>query len=202
MRRVAPLIVAAVLAGCAAAPRMAPITGAAIDPLQVTEWTATGRLAIAVGPEGGSGSFTWLQHGGTTDLQLRGPLGAGSTRIVTDGQAVTVTDANGISVDTEAARTRIRARLGTDLPLAEMRYWMLGLTAPGSVAQVRGGGPGSSRVIDQAGWTVIYDPFTTAHGWSVPARLTVASGAARIKVVMDDWRLPAAGQGKPGVPSP
>lgn len=202
MRRVAPLIMAALLAGCAAAPRQAPITGAAIDPLQVTDWTATGRLAIAVGPEGGSGSFTWLQHDGTTELQLRGPLGAGSMRIVTDGQAVTVTDADGLSVDTEAARIQIRARLGTDLPLAEMRYWMLGLSAPGSVAQLRGSEMGPSRVIDQAGWTVTYDPFTTADGWSVPARLTVASGAARIKVAVDDWRLPAAGQARPGTSSP
>jgi len=202
MRRVVPLIMVAVLAGCAAVPRVAPVTGAQVDPLQVTDWTATGRLAIAVGPEGGSGSFTWLQHGGTTDLQVRGPLGAGSMRIVTDGQAVTVTDANGLSVDTAAARTQIRARLGTDLPLAEMRYWMLGLTAPGSVAQVGASEIDSSRVIDQGGWTVSYDPFSTAHGWSVPARLTVTNGAARIKVVVDDWHLPAAVPAKPGVPPP
>jgi outer membrane lipoprotein LolB len=202
MRRVAPLLMAAVLAGCAATPRVASVTGAAIDPLQVTDWTATGRLAIAVGSEGGSGSFTWLQHGGTTDLQVRGPLGAGSMRIVTDGRAVSVTDAGGHSVDTEAARGRIRARLGAELPLAEMRYWMLGLAAPGSVAQVRANEVGASRVIEQAGWTVSCDPFTTVQGWSVPARLTAASGAARIKVVVDDWGLPAPGQTKPGAAEP
>jgi len=203
MRRAAlPVIAAVMLVGCAAAPRVVPVHGAQVDPVQVTDWTARGRLAIAIGSEGGSGSFTWLQQAGTTDLQVRGPLGAGSMRIVTDGEAVTVTDADGLIVDTDAARRQIRARLGTDLPFAEMRFWLLGVAAPGSEARVRAPGAGPSLVIEQAGWTVSYDPFTTARGWSVPTRLTAASGAARIKVVLDEWRLPAPREVDPGTPAP
>jgi outer membrane lipoprotein LolB len=158
---------------------------------------------MAAGREGGSGSFTWRQHGALTDLQVHGPLGAGALQIVVDGDSVTVTDAGGVTLDTSTARERIRARMGADLPLAELRYWVLGLAAPGSPAHVEQRAQAPLRIIEQAGWNVSYEQFRSAAGWSVPVRLTASSGSARIKVIVDHWQLPPAGEGPDvGVTSP
>lgn len=187
------LLSSAVLAGCAGTNAVAPLTGAAVDPARVVDWSASGRLAIAVANEGGSGRFDWTQHAATTDLQLRGPLGAGALRIVTDGESLTVTDGDGESVDTAAAREHIRMRLGADLPLVELRYWMLGLPAPGADARVGAIGAGDARAIEQSGWTVTCETYANVQGWAVPTRLTATRSEARIKVIVDEWRLPPGG---------
>jgi outer membrane lipoprotein LolB len=202
MRSLVLVVLSALLAACAGTPRVATIPGAPVDPARVVDWTARGRMAIAFANDGGSGSFEWAQRAATTDLQLRGPLGAGALRIVTDGTSLAVTDADGQSLDSESARQRIRGRLGADLPLVEMRFWMLGLAAPGSEARVRAEGPATPREIVQSGWTVTFEPFKTVQGWSVPARLTAASGDARIKVILDEWQLPAADSMGAGAGSP
>jgi outer membrane lipoprotein LolB len=202
MRSFVLLVLSAMLAACAAAPRVATIPGTPVDPARVVDWSARGRMAIAFANEGGSGSFEWAQRAATTDLQVRGPLGAGALRIVTDGTTVAVTDADGQSLDSESARRQIRGRLGTDLPLVAMRYWMLGLAAPGSEARVRAEGSATPREIVQSGWTVSYEPFRPVQGWAVPTRLTAASGDARIKVIVDEWQLPAADSARAAVGSP
>jgi outer membrane lipoprotein LolB len=192
MRRIAPLLLSAALVGCAAVPRAPAITGLPVDADRVTTWSAAGRMAVAVAGDGGSGSFDWAQRGSTTELQVRGPFGAGALSIVTDGNSLAVTDGDGRVLDAQAARDALRARLGVDLPLAEMRYWMLGLAAPGADAQVSPADAGAAS-IEQSGWTVTYEPLVVAQGWTVPSRFVVASPVAKIKVVVDQWRLPDAG---------
>jgi outer membrane lipoprotein LolB len=190
MRRAAPLLAGALLlAGCAGTPRAPVVPGVPVDPALVTEWNASGRIGIASGGEGGSGSFTWRQLGSRTSLDVRGPLGAGGLHVEADGGDLSVTGADGARVDAGAAREAIRTRLGVDLPLAELRYWMLGLPAPGSDAQVDEHAAPPARTISQAGWNVRYDAFVTAAGWSVPARLTATAGDVRLKAIVDDWRI-------------
>src|SRR5512144_217817 len=122
------------LAGCAMRP-VTPATSARLpDPAQLTEWSARGRLAVAANGEGGSGTFTWEQAGPQTQLRLRGPLGAGGLDIATDGATLRVQDAAGHAVDGDAARAALERQLGVALPLAELRYWLLGVPAPGATS--------------------------------------------------------------------
>lgn len=186
---------AVLLAGCASAPpSQVPLPP---DPALLTDWTATGRLAVAAGDEGGSGSFIWSQAGESATLRLRGPLGAGGLLIETDGHALLLAEANGRVVDSESARQELRRRLGTDLPLANLRYWMLGVAAPGSDARVLPGERPPLRVIEQSGWRVGIDEFLSVAGFSLPARLTATTDQARIRVVVSEWALgPGAGPGQ------
>jgi len=188
------LVLAAACGGCAVAP-VAP-RSLPPDPESFQHWTASGRLALVANGEGGSGSFTWGQHGAETTLSIRGPLGAGAMQVTTDGQSLIVTDAEGRHLDTEQAGALLRRRLGTDLPLAELRYWMLGVPSPGSASSVSDAAVSPVRVIEQSGWRVGYDTFTATGGVSLPERFTATQGAVRLKVVVDDWQVAAAsGQG-------
>lgn len=192
MRNLVLLLMTALVAGCATSPREPVPAGRVVDAALVTSWVAKGRLAVAVDDKGGSGSFRWTQRSEATELEVRGPLGVGALRILTDGQGVSVADGDGQPVDAEAARAAIQARLGADLPLAEMRYWMLGVPAPGSAANVAAG-PAGSVTVEQSGWSVAYEPHTVVEGWSVPTRLTATRAPVRIKVLVDEWTLPPAG---------
>jgi len=193
MRALSLLVAVVLVAGCAATPRAPVVPGAVVDPERLTEWTATGRLAIAADGQGGSGTFVWQQRAAATELTLRGPLGSGALRILRDGESLSVSDGEGRSLDAAQAREQIRARLGTDLPLDQLRFWMLGLAAPGIPAEVSDRREVPVRVIDQSGWRVSYEQFIAAQGWSLPARMTAASGAVRIRVVVNEWRAQPAG---------
>lgn len=179
------MLAALALAGCAAAPR-AP-HGTLADPAALRDWTATGRMAIVAGEDGGSGSFSWAQHDATTRLDLRGPLGAGGLRVVVAPGSMSLADAGGRELDAEAARAELEARLGADLPWQHLRYWMLGLAAPGDAATVQDGSASPWRVIEQSGWRLAYDSFVRVHGIELPQRFTAQRGSLRVKVLVDEW---------------
>jgi len=180
------------VAGCASV--RPPVTGGnAPDPEHLTDWTAKGRIGITAGGEGGTGSFSWRQSAGRTDLALRGPLGAGGLDLVTDGVQLQVRDASGLALDGDAARAELEQRLGGPLPLAQLRYWMLGVPAPA------GDGPGAAPVqmatgsvpgFVQDGWVVTLDQSRVVGAWRLPVRLSATTTGVRIKLVVDDWQLP------------
>jgi outer membrane lipoprotein LolB len=189
-RRAAWLVLAAACGGCAVAPVAPPSSSP--DPDSFQHWTASGRLAVAANGEGGSGSFTWEQRSAESTLSIRGPLGAGAMQVTTDGQSLMVTDSEGRHLDTDQAGALLRRRLGTDLPLAELRYWMLGVPSPGSPSSVADAAVAPLRVIEQSGWRIGYDTFAAAGDVSLPERFTATQGGVRLKVVVDDWQVAAA----------
>lgn len=187
MNRAAWLVAATLaLGGCVAVPR-APDGAAAPDPAALRQWSAAGRMAIAAGEEGGNGSFSWQQDEATTRLDLRGPLGSGGVRLVMAPESLSLTDGSGRVLDSAAARAELQARLGTDLPWGELRYWMLGLAAPGETAVVQESATAPWRVIEQSEWRVAYDSFVTVRGVNLPQRFSAQRGAVRLRVVVDSW---------------
>ena len=190
-------VVALALAGCAAPPR-APEGGTQPDPAVLNQWSASGRMAVAAGNDGGSGSFDWAQDGTTSRLDLRGPLGAGAVRLVVTPQTLSLADGSGRVLDADVARADLQARLGADLPWDHLRYWLIGLPAPGVEATVRDQDAAPWRVIEQAGWRLAYDSFEVVAGLSLPRQLTAEREAVRVRVIVDAWRpgvAAAAGEG-------
>ena len=185
-------VVAVMVSACATTRVEQPPTGVVPDVQQVPNWQARGRLAVSAQGQGGSGTFTWQQQADRTELHVRGPLGAGALDIVSDGQALQLSDASGRSYDGEAARAALEQKLGVGLPLGQMRYWMLGVPAPSD-------GPGAPRMptagaapggFTQDGWTVSLDEMRTVGAWRVPARLSASSRDVRVRMVVDDWQFP------------
>jgi len=191
-RGVLALLLLGVLAGCAT---QAPLTTSTTlpNPAELRHWTASGRLALSAGGQGGSGSFVWNQDGPTSRLDLRGPLGAGALQVVAGPDGLALADGSGREMDAEAARSALQSRLGADLPWDSLSYWMLGVPAPGSAATVaiETGGPG--RAIEQSGWRIDYDSYTAVQGTALPQRFTATREGVRVKVVVDNWALPAPG---------
>ncbi len=201
MSRGALAILAALsLAGCAA-PLRGPETAPRPDPGVIRHWDASGRLAVSAGGEGGSGAFVWVQREQASQLDLRGPFGAGALRIVATPDNLSMADGSGRSLDAAAAQAELQARLGADLPWLSLRYWMLGVPAPDLPSAVTDAAAAPWRVIEQSGWRIGYDAFTTATGLSLPQRFTATRGDVRVRVIVDTWSV-ASGAAPPGQPAP
>jgi|HigsolmetaAR204D_1030405.scaffolds.fasta_scaffold00029_8 outer membrane lipoprotein LolB len=187
LRWIGVLAAALVLAACAGTPRR---TGAPpADLSQATFWEARGRLGVSGAGNGGSGSFAWEQHGERSDVRIRGPVGIGSLRLLVSGS----TTASTLRVETgdgqvyraEAAWSELEARLGATVPAGKLRYWMLGLPAPGEHRWLSDR-DGDFPTLEQDGWRIEYR-YSDEFGARLPRQIRAASGETRVRIVIDRW---------------
>ena len=181
------LVTLLAIAGCATAPKQ-PGVPADVDLAQLDRWQARGRLGVS-GPEnGGSGSFDWEQRGDRTSVQIRGPVGVGSVRLQLRGTDLQLETANGRKLESDDAWNELEARLGAPVPAVNLRYWILGLAAPG---EHRWHEPTADGVVtlEQGGWRIDYQRYSTEPGARVPVKLSASNGTARVRIVVDRWQL-------------
>ncbi|MGH8252167.1 MAG: lipoprotein insertase outer membrane protein LolB [Steroidobacteraceae bacterium] len=180
-------------AGCATL----PVAGVESDwPARRSElqaldhWMLNGRIAVAAGSEGFSGGVNWRQDADRAVIELRGPMGGTAMSIRVDGQAVAITDDHGRVIDGEAAQDRIAEDIGTTLPVAEMRYWLVGVPAPGAAHRETLGADHRLAALEQGGWQVRYLRYETIGSQVLPARMEITTESLRLRVAVADWRLP------------
>jgi outer membrane lipoprotein LolB len=181
--RVSIIVVVAALAGCVTAPK--PDIPAR-DPSLLQNWQANGRMAVAGANGGGSGSFTWQQTGSTAVVQLRGPIGIGSLRLLIDDQALRIDIGDGQILESAAAESELASRLGAVVPAQSLRYWLLGLPAPGEHAWLQ---TGDTAALEQNAWRIDYQKYAVSEGVRLPAKFVAVSGPAKVRILIDRWRL-------------
>lgn len=188
-RRFLIAALAAMLTSCATRPPPASVPVALEE---LAHWQARGRIGIS-GPEGGgSGSFLWQQQDDRADVQIRGPVGVGSVRLQVAGAPgnpeLRLQTGDGVMLEAQAAWSELEARLGATLPAANLRYWLLGLAAPGAHRWSEPGADGEIS-LEQQGWRIDYQRYSNQFGARLPVRLLATSGAARVRIVVDRWML-------------
>ena len=91
------------------------------------------------------------------------------------------------------AQAAINDQLGFAPPLEALRYWLLGLQAPGADALEQRNPDGQLLWLTQLGWRVEYQEFgpqPIATGRiALPKRLSATREDLRLRVVIDRWRL-------------
>jgi outer membrane lipoprotein LolB len=189
---IAAIALASLLAGCATAPPSgAP--SVPTDLSQLTQWEARGRLGVSSAERGGSGTFTWGQHRDEADVQIRGPIGIGSVRLQMSGSSsqpeLKLETSDGQVFRADSAWSELEARLGAPVPAGKLRYWMLGLPAPGEHQWAPDPDPASDlATLEQDGWRIEYR-YSDKFGPRLPQSIRAARGDARVRIVVDRWSL-------------
>ena len=197
MRGIVAALAALVLAaGCQTLPPGAPVGPGADAPWpeqraaleKLDRYAMNGRVAVAANGQGFSASLRYQQHASRTNLALDGPLGIGGLRVDIDGEDIEIATSRGEQLDGQAARDELERRLGFQLPLNELRWWMLGIPAPGEASVNQDGGGGEIRDFSQHGWHVSINSRAAGLGFSLPQRLTAEREGARLKLFVERWR--------------
>lgn len=192
MRAAGLVCILALVAGCAAAPRLPPPPDwrtRQAQLLALEAWRMTGRVAVAVDGQGASASLDWRQDGATSDLALRGPFGAGGIRVLLAGEGLVIEDGHGGRLAGDDARRYLLGQLGTDLPFDALRYWLLGVPAPDEPASETFGDDGRLVRFEQSGWQVEILRYEAVGADALPARLTASQGAVRVKLSVGAWEI-------------
>ncbi len=189
--RLAACAAALLAAGCATIP--APAGGdwpQRREALQALDgWTLVGRVAVAAGGDGFSGGMSWRQDGARAAIDMRGPVGGTALAIRVDGDALSVTDAGGTTIDGEEARRLTAEYVGAPLPLPQLRYWLVGAPAPDSPYRETLGTDARLEALEQAGWRVRYARYVAAGRQVLPERIELTAGDFRLRVAVTSWRL-------------
>ena len=190
-RCVVLLAIAAALAACAGQPQRPPAEIPA-DLNELAHWQARGRIGVSGAAGGGSGSFEWRQDGDRADVRIRGPIGIGSVRLQVAGDEsdpqVKLQTGDGVTLESQAAWDELEARLGAPVPAGHLRFWMLGLAAPGDHVWDAAAAAGE-KALEQDGWRIVYRQYASDAGVPVPVRMNASSGATRVRIVVDRWQL-------------
>ena len=171
------------MSGCAHAPRVATPSSDAKD---LNDWQASGRIAVSGANAGGSGSFTWHQHGANTQVHLRGPIGIGSLQLTLTDSTMRIDTADGQMFEADAAQSELTARLGAFVPARNLRYWLVGTAAPGEHQWTN---EGDTATLTQQGWRIDYQRFAVTGGARLPMKLIAVSGPAKVRILIDRWNL-------------
>jgi outer membrane lipoprotein LolB len=202
MRRVLSLGAAAglLLVACAPVPVRRPADEAALAAQAARErqlagidrWTLEGHLAVSDGHDGGSGSLRWTQDGDRYDFELRAPITGKSFRLSGGPGGALLEGIEGGPLRGADAEALMRKALGWEVPLQDLRAWVLGLRAAGSPAQLQFGEQQLPSLLAQDGWTVDYRAWDQAHEPPLPQKVFASRPPYKVKLSNDSVRLDAA----------
>ena len=164
------------LNGCVSQP---PATSNAPD------FRMEGKIGVVEAGQAYSAHFAWAQRGKRFDIELRGPLGQGRTRLSGDGGCLQIIDPRGEVLARGQPEALMREHLGWSLPLNLLLNWLHGRPAasPPASAQVSGV-DGRLTGFDQFGWRVRFAGFQPHQGRLAPSRITAEKLRSRVRVVV------------------
>jgi len=189
MRRGLSLLAcAALLAGCAA---HRPRPPAALVPWDqrvsalehAGTWQLDGRAAAALGQQGWQASLDWRQTGGVSEVHLAGPFGVGALALTLSPAGMSLNGAP----PTPAVSAQLEARLGFELPLRDLRFWLLGIPNPDAPFTITRNAQDRALHLSQDGWSIDYDQYRPSGGDELPARIALSRAEARVRIAVDRW---------------
>ncbi|BAV33036.1 membrane protein [Sulfuricaulis limicola] len=202
------IIFVSLLSGCATAP-LPP--AADLDPVwqarqaalvSVTAWQLRGRLALRAADQGGHATLSWKRDGERHRMDFTGPLGRGHLRLTQDSQGAELRDADRrVWRAADAGRLLYRAT-GWIVPLDGLNYWVLGLPAPGPVANLQLDEQGRLKRLLQSGWDIQFLEYTRHGAFDLPSKMYItrqdrhadgnpAEGEIlEVRLSIEQWTLP------------
>lgn len=199
------ILVLTLLSGCVGAPQRPFNTeGHSLEEREsrlaaYSVWSASGRIAVDDGNEGGSGQFRWRRDADGFELLVRAPLGQGSWRLhQRDGQpAVLEASKLGEPVSGPDPAALIAEQVGWHVPVDPMTWWARALRAPGEAAEVSLNREGLPALIAQHDWRVEYNEYVEVGGLIMPRKLTATRDPYKVRVVVATWRLEPGNSANP-----
>lgn len=195
--RIVAVVLPLLLAACVPAVRMKADAGL-LDAQRTREqtltradhWTLQGRLGVSDGRNGGSGSFSWTQNGDHYDFVLRGPAISGMDFRLSGGPQGAVLDGlRDGPLRGPDAEALMRKALGWEVPLHDLRAWVLGLRAAGTPAQLSFGTNRLPALLQQDGWSVDYRAWDESRQPPLPTKVYAAKPPYKVRLSIESWQF-------------
>ncbi len=153
-------------------------------------WDLVGKLSIDDGHDGGSGRLQWQVRDAESRLDFHGALGRGAWKLnIAPGEAE-LQKADGSIVRSATVEELLEAELGWVIPLSALKWWVLGVAAPGSAEDLEMDEKGRVLQMHQHGWRISFDRYRFFGALELPGRMDAVRGQNRVKLVVTRWSVP------------
>jgi outer membrane lipoprotein LolB len=185
------LLCSLLLAACATTRRAPPAPAEGweqrVSDLQREKsWQLDGRAAVAIAAQGWQATLNWRQRGDAEEVHLSGPFGVGAL--------VLERTADGLSLNgappSDAVTNQLQEKLGFELPLEHLRFWLLGVPDPSAAFEVKRNEQDRASQLRQADWSIDYDRYMPVGGDLLPAHLVLSREGVRVRIAVDHWQWP------------
>jgi outer membrane lipoprotein LolB len=153
-------------------------------------WTLEGRLGVSDGRTGGSGSFSWTQDGDRYEFVLRGPAISGMNFRLTGGpDGALLEGVDGGPLRGPDAEVLMHKAMGWEVPLRDLRAWVLGLRADSGPAELSYGADRLPSLLQQDGWVVDYREWDGARRPPLPKKVYAAKLPYKVRLSIESWQF-------------
>lgn len=161
---------------------------------EIDRWQLNARIGLRSEGRSGSATLIWNEQPGQRNLRLLGPVGGGLILLQQDDTGVTLQDSKGKTWYAVDAAELIHRVTGWQIPVSGLRWWLLGMTEPGSDADYTLDDSERLATVIQDGWKVTLAKYTLFGKYELPASVTVESQASkdddeyiRAKLIVKQW---------------
>lgn len=185
------------LASCATtrAPRtLLPADAQEVLLRNLPHFDARGRVSVTAGEQRVIvPNLRWQQREAHSRIRMAGQLGVGAMTVDWSPESLRLTSGREVHEGT-AAETLLVEQIGTTPPFEMMRYWMLGLEAPGEApTQRQQAENGRLAELTQRGWNIRYDRWVAVSagggGVQLPGRIIIRRDDLTLGVIVERWKL-------------
>lgn len=152
-------------------------------------WTLSGRLGVSDGHDGGSGGFTWTQNGEHYRFVFRAPITGRSFELRGDRGGAVLEGLDGGPLHGRDAEALMRRALGWEVPMRDLRAWVLGLRADSGPAEIAFGDNRLPSLLTQDGWSVDYRAWDTARTPPLPTTVFASRPPYKVRLSIESWDL-------------
>jgi outer membrane lipoprotein LolB len=156
----------------------------------LNSWQLRGRVDVRYNNESHTPRIQWQQQEVQYNIRLWGTFNAGNTTIVGRPGFVTMEN-DGNVLTANSPEDLILEQLGYELPVSYLEYWIRGLPAPESNAELIFNELNQLSQMYQDGWTISYPDPRQYGAISLPRRVDVTRprNDIRLRFVGLNWTL-------------
>lgn len=153
-------------------------------------WTLEGLIAVSNGKDGGSGTLTWIQNGDRYDVTVRyNPITGQSVHLTGGPDGAVLEGVKGGPLQGASAEALMRRAIGWDVPLDELRAWVLAVRAQGGDAELSFGDNKLPSLLQQDGWAVSYPVWDMTRQPPLPTKVFAENPPYKVRLAIKSWSL-------------
>lgn len=160
----------------------------------IEHWAFSGKLGVKAPSDSGSLYITWRQDKQDFVIDLQGPLGQGSAKMVSVNNEVSL-EHDGEHYRSQSAELLIFERFGWQLPVDQLQYWVRALPAPSDEVerQLERDEQGLLLAQHQSDWQIEYSQYHWVGDQALPGKIRAESLSLGVKLtlVISQWELGA-----------
>lgn len=155
----------------------------------LNHWEFTGSINVRDANEAHSSRIRWRQQDEQYRINLWGTFNIGATEINGRPGEVRIDQQGEEPVITESPEEMLYQRIGYELPVTELNFWIKGIPAPGHSEAMNFAENLQLLGFEQAGWRIDYLGYTNIGTESLPTRIRIQKDPLRLDLIRLNWTL-------------